>query len=283
MSVNKNVMPLATESPTQQHYDNFSMDIDICIPLRTNYKDYLKHPQCNASAVAELVGRGETLKGISRNLGVSRHIVKRVLRALDMRPNPRLRPPIDPLQHPKIDIEVVTNLRKQDKTIVEIASVLHVSKKQLSEVTRAYAANERNIERLEPRARPNFPTRLDYSDYPKANPDVIRKLITEGYSLKAMAKRLELSSSTIRKVIVALQAKGLSFPTSVGHRNKRTYKHIDYLQHPKCRTLDVQSLQKLGYTKKRIATELRVSMGTLEQVLRAIRYDAKHPSPSAAA
>ncbi len=284
MPVNQNVMPLETGSPKLLHYEDFSMEIDLCIPLITKYKDYLKHPLCDASAVATLVQRGESLKGISQNLGASQYIVKQVLRALDIHPDPRLRPPADPLRDPKIDIETVKDLRKQGKTMAEIRDALHVSKKHLHQVTSALAAHGEEIERLEPRARLNFPARLDYSDHPKANPEIITHLVAAGGTIKEIAERLDLAPMTVRKVIVALQTKDpSSFPSRGRGQTRRTYKFVDYLQHPKCPVRDVQNLRRLGYTKKRIAKELRVSMGTLEQVLRAIKYDGVRSRPSAVA
>lgn len=280
MPVNKDVMLSAMWSHTKQHYEAFSMNIDLLIPLKKNVQDYLRHPNCDASTVADLVQHGESLVGISRSVGASRYVVKQVLRALNMRPNLQLRPAIDPLHHPKIDLEIVKNLRKQGKTICQIASALHVKKQLLSETMRAAAAAGEHMDPLEPRARPNFPSRVNYSHHSKAKPEVVKQLIAEGYSVTAIAQRVQVSSSTVRKVLVALQAEDPSSIPSATRHTKRIYKLVDYLHHPRCSPIDIKKLQNLGYTQPRMAEKLGVSIGMLLNVLRAMKHDSEGSQPS---
>lgn len=274
MSVSENVMPSPMWSHSPRHYEAFSMDIDLLIPLKTQHQDYLNHPLCDAAKVAELVQCGESLAGMSRILGVSTHIVGQVLQALEMRPNRRLRPATDLLHHPKIDIDVLRSLRKQQKTVVQIANILHVSKKAVSRTMTAMADHGEERERLQPRARPDFPTRLNYADHPIAKPDTLRQLIAEGLSLAAIAVRLGVSTRTLRKVIAAVQADDPTLPFPVATNYKRVYPHIDYLQHPKCPVSEVRRLQESGYTQKRMAAELKVSIGTIQNVLHVMKVSS---------
>ena len=283
MRVNENVKLSAMRSHAKQHYKDFSMNIDLLIPLNTNAIDYLKYPDCDASKVADRVQRGESLIGISRSVGASKYVVKQVLRALNMRPNRHLRPLIDPSRHPKIDLEIVKNLRKQGKTFAQIASSLNVCRKSLREKLSASAAAGEHLEPLEPRARPNFPSRVNYSQHARAKPEVVKQLIAEGCSVIAIAQRVNVSAGTVRKVLVALQAEDPSFVPSATRNSKRIYKLVDYLHHPRCSVLDVQNLQKLGYTHARIAEKMGVSIGMLLHVLRAMKHDAGGSQPSAAA
>ena len=283
MRVNENVKLSGIRSHTKQHYKDFSMNIDLLIPLNTNAIDYLKYPDCDASKVADRVQQGESLIEIARSVGASKYVVKQVLRALNMRPNRQLRPLLDPLRHPKIDLEIVKNLRKQGKTFAQIAKSLDVCRTSLREKVSGLAAAGERLEPLEPRARRNFPSRVNYSHHSKAKPEVVKQLIAEGCSIIAIAHRVKVSPTTVRKVVVALQAENSSSAPWATRNSKRAYNLIDYLHHPKCSVLDVQNLQKLGYTQARIAEKIGVSIGMLLLVLRAMKHDASGSQPPAGA
>lgn len=87
------------------NYEEFSMNIDVIIPASTKHKNYLKHPSCDASTVAELHGQGLTVPQISEAFGVTEHIVRPVLRALNLRPNRRKRPEPQASSGPSIPSE----------------------------------------------------------------------------------------------------------------------------------------------------------------------------------
>ena len=135
MQVNEDVMPSDTGSRTLRHYGEFQMIIDVVVPARTPQMDYLHHPECDASKVADMIREGKSASEIARALGVSRFKVGKVIEFLDMVPNP-LR--VDYLNHPRCPTETAMQLRSAGHTFEEIGEHLGVSHELVRKVLRTY-------------------------------------------------------------------------------------------------------------------------------------------------
>jgi DNA-binding CsgD family transcriptional regulator len=148
MQVNENVMPSDTGSRTLRHYGEFQMIIDVVVPARTPQMDYLHHPECDASTVADMIRAGKSASEIARALGVSRFKVGKVTEFLDTAPNP-LR--LDYLNHPRCPAETTMQLRSAGHTFEEIGERLGISHELIRKVLRTYS-KAKNIPMLPAKA-----------------------------------------------------------------------------------------------------------------------------------
>lgn len=255
--VKKDVMLSDTGSDYRQHYKEFCMEIDLVVPARTRCRDYVNTSTYKAEEIRRLIELGYTMAGISRELNMSKYIVKQVLQTLGLRPQPK---PLNYLQHPKVSPADVRALRQQNKTFPEIAHELGVQRQVIRKVVKAIEASTgERLDKIPPRARMHFPSRVNYLKHPHVQSEIVAKLLGEGKSLKYIADSVSLSQGTIRKVVNAL-----------GSGRRRRY--VDFLNHPRCPVVEVSRLQRLGLTQKEIARQLRISVGTLQHVLLAMKY-----------
>jgi transposase len=193
---------------------------------------------------------------ISRKLKLSKYIVKQVVHTMGLRPQPKR---MDYLKHPVVSTDAVRTLRRENKTFVEIAQELGVTKQVVRRVVKALEASTgERLDGIPARARKNFPSRLNYLQHPRAQSEDVAKLLAEGKSIEHIATSLSLSQGTIRKI------------TSVLGFGRRRW--VNLLNHPRCPVDEVIRLQQLGLTQKEIAKRLAVSVGTLQYVLRAMKY-----------
>lgn len=136
MQLNEDVMPSDTGSRNLRHYGELEMIIDVVVPARTPQMDYLHHPECDASKVADMIRAGKSASEIARTLGVSRFKVGKVIEFMDMVPNP-LR--LDYLNHPRCPAEMAMQLRNAGHTFEEIGEHFGVSHEIARKVLRAYS------------------------------------------------------------------------------------------------------------------------------------------------
>lgn len=111
------------------------MIIDVVVPARTPQMDYLHHPQCDASKVADMIRTGKSAAEIGRALGVIVLQSRQSDRVSGHAPNP-LR--VDYLNHPRCSAETAMQLRSAGHTFEEIGEHLGVSHELVRKVLRTY-------------------------------------------------------------------------------------------------------------------------------------------------
>ena len=258
----------------------------------------------DSSKIARLTREGKTVPEIARQMEVSQHIIRRVLKALGLVRAPRRR--IDYRAHSRCDASEVVRLRAEDKSFAEIARDLTVSTWVVKQVFRAVAGNP--AKRIRKR-------RVDYRAHPRCNAAEVSRLRAEGKSLDAIARQLGVSYIVVWKVFQAVRndaarprprcdtsavarliGDGKSM-AAVSRELKVTYrvvrrvvkvmglrpvprKRVDYRAHPMCNAAEVLRLRGQGKTLDAIAREIGVSRSLIDRVLHAINdsmgtYDAR--------
>jgi DNA invertase Pin-like site-specific DNA recombinase len=195
----KNVMPSDSRSGTRWHYGSFSIPFDVTVPALTKFHNFLAHPLCDASEVSRLIRDKKSVKEISQELRVSKFILRRVLKALNLRPTPKER--VNYLAHPLCDASEVMRLRRQNKTLNEIAIDLGVSKPLVCCVFHALEAAAGVIYAPLRRRRSR---RVDYRKHPKCDATEVMRLKAEGRPLKEIATELKVSQLVVSRVFHAV-------------------------------------------------------------------------------
>jgi transposase len=267
-------MPSDYRTDTQQHYKDFHMDIDFRIPARLKVGDGGSH-RAYSRAVAELIEQGaNSYAEVSRALGISYFLVCKMAKAQGIRPSAALHSRrIDPLNHPRVDLEIVRKLRRQDMTYIAIAGVLGVSLTTLRSVVKA--ARSMTGETLTgqakraPKGRPWRKVKTNYLDHPRVPAAKVKAMLEAGNNLHQIATAHSVAVATVRKVIDALCASG-----ALSEKTRRRHRLIDRLHNPKCPVEEVQRLEALGYTHEQIASALGVCEHTVRGVIQAVKHSA---------
>ena len=251
MSLETAVKLSASATQFQQLYEDFEMIIDIEVPALVRGKN----PAIERSydmAVAEQIGQGaSSYREISQSLGISTYLVVKAAKRQDIRPTVRRR--VDPLSHPKIDLDRVRGLRKAGMTFANVARELNVSYATLQAVLKH--VNSVTGETWQ---------RSDPLNHPMVNLDRVRELLKAGTTFGNVARELKVSTPTLRGVLHQAS-------TITGEAFKRTRHAVNPLDHPTMDLQKVRELRKAGIIFTNVARQFNVSVPTLFKILKQAR------------
>jgi uncharacterized protein (DUF433 family) len=262
MKLNQDVTLSDSGSRIPQHYGEFQMIIDLVVPARTPQMDYLHHPECDASKVADMIRAGKSSSEIARALGVSRFKVSKVIEFLDMVPNP-LR--LDYLNHPLCPVETAMQLRNAGHTFEEIGEHFGVSHQLARTVLRVYS-NTNNIP-IPPAKPSRRRAPLDYLRHPKCDASKVAEMLHERKSTAEIARALGVSPFIVGKVTEFLGMVPTPFTP-------------DYLNHPQCPAEKAMQLRRAGHTLEEIGEHFGVSYAITHKVLQAYSEANNIPIPT---
>ena len=250
LSLNQLVMPSDGGTDFRQYYEEFTMTIDLDVPAWIKPLGPATTHAYDAAVADQIAQGAPTYISIARSQGISIYLVRAAAKRQNLRPTgDRLK--VDPLNHPKVDLERVRVSRKSGMLFDEIACELRVSRATLASVlTRATAITGESF---------GLPER-DPLNHPRVDLDRVRELRKAGMSIIKVARELQVSAPTLTKVM-----KGASALT--GETFERTVQRPDPLNHPKIDCRKALELRNAGKVFSDIARRFNISVPTLIRVL----------------
>jgi hypothetical protein len=132
-----NGMPSEYLTLLPQQWKDFRMEFVLFVPARTQKSDPLKSKGCDPTELANLIAAGATVAEISEARQTTQYLIRRALRALNLKPLPR--PKIDYLHHHRCSVADVLRLRGERKNTYAIGAELGVSSSLVVHVLKAAA------------------------------------------------------------------------------------------------------------------------------------------------
>jgi len=247
MSVKNLVMLSGAGTDFRQHYEDITMTIDLEVPAWIRSAGPAINRAYDA-AVAEQIAQGApTYMSIARSLGISLYLVTAAAKRQNLRPTGD-RPKVDPLNHPRVNLERVRTLRQSGMHFDDIARELCVNRCTLLTVLkRATAITGEEFDLPE----------QDPLNHPKIDLDRVRELRKAGMSIVNVAHELHVCAPVLRQVMEGARAiTGETFP-----------RMVDPLNHRKINWAKALELRNAGTTFAEIARHFNVSKPTLLKVL----------------
>jgi orotate phosphoribosyltransferase-like protein len=247
---------------------NVARELHVCVPILRHVMegaraitgetfprivDPLNHPKINWVKALELRNAGTTFGEIARHFNVSKPTVLKVLEqacAVTGETFVRTVPPRDPLNHPKIDMDKVRELRRVGVTWADMAPQFNVSASWLYTI----AARARAItgEKFEC---PMHPTR----SLNKTELDRVRKLRKAGKSTKEIAAQLNVLPNRLYRTLARVRA---ATGEDLRCRLPIEESEVDLVR--------VRKLLKAGITYTQIASEFGLPRHRLRLILKRV-------------
>ena len=218
--------------------------------------DAFNHPKIDLDRVRALRKAGMTFAAVARELNVCYATLQAVLKHVNSVTGERW-PRLDPLNHPKVNLDRVRELLRAGMALDNIARVLKVSTPTLRSVLhRASAITGEAFKRAQHTVNP--------LDHPTIDLQKVRELRKAGIIFADIARQFNVSLPTLFKFLK--QARAIT-----GETFERSVPPSDPLNHPKANLNSVRKLHKAGKTTKEIAVELNILPNMLYRILARVR------------
>ncbi len=159
----------------------------------------------------------------------------------------------DYLAHPLCPSEEVRSLIAKGLTVRQVASKLGTTIFIVQRVLKALGLQ---------------PSRVNYMSHPKCSTEVVIQGRKLGKTYNLIASELGISLNVVMAVQRALVASGVKVP-EIDSPYSRS-KHIDYLNYPNCRAVDVVKSRSSGRTMAETASEFGVSVPIISRIIHAV-------------